>query len=153
MPTPIGVEGRDADQAMNARFRLEVSVGIGTFDCKGHAFNPSLVSRQKIDNLRLVALSLAPAQEHPKDHFGPVLRLRAAGTGIDANNGVALILQSAQFLLEFQGLNLFFQGVQALFELVFRFLVRFLFKELDKGFQVPGFRFKGGNGFDIVFKV
>jgi hypothetical protein len=49
---------------------------------------------------------LAPAEVHPEQHFGPVLRLRAARAGLDVDERVRRIHLPREHALEFELLDL-----------------------------------------------
>ena len=93
-------------------FRLEVSVGVFAFGGEGHALDAGFVTRLKIDDLRPVALALDPAGIHAKQHFGPVLGFGPAGTGVDGDDGIAVVV----FAVQHEGQRKAFNGVTDAFE-------------------------------------
>jgi hypothetical protein len=54
-------------------------------------------------------MRFCPAQVHPQDHIGPILRLRAAGTGLDVHERVAVIQIAAEHSPELERINLLFE--------------------------------------------
>src|SRR4029453_13262473 len=72
MAALIGVEGGDADQAVDAVFRLEKSVGVFAFDGDRNASVARPVAVGEIDDLRLKTLLLAVPKVHAKQHASPV---------------------------------------------------------------------------------
>ena len=64
---------------------------------------PGLVAGLQVDHLALEAAALGPAQVHAQQHLGPVLRLGAAGAGMDRDDGVLAIVLAAEHLLGLAG--------------------------------------------------
>src|SRR5215831_4240154 len=80
VPTRIRVIGGDAHQPMHARFSLEPPVGVLTLDNEGRRLDTRLFSSALLDDRHLVFVVLGPTRIHAREHLGPVLALRAAGT-------------------------------------------------------------------------
>src|SRR6266516_2940754 len=96
MPTVVGIERREADEAMHTGFGLGIPVGVFPLDEHGGALDARLFPRQDVENLRLKALALRPAQVHAQEHLDPVLRLGPASAGVNGENGVFLIIRAAK---------------------------------------------------------
>lgn len=56
--------------------------------------------------LGLPAARLGPAQVHAQQHFGPVLRLGAAGAGLDVDEGIGGVHLAGEHALELQLVHL-----------------------------------------------
>ncbi len=54
-----------------------------------------------VEHRHLEALALRPADVHPQQHLGPVLRFGAAGAGMDGQHGVAAVVGALQHRLQF----------------------------------------------------
>ena len=80
-----------------------------------NAYSPSSVNGRALDagffagliveHLALEAAALGPLQIHAQQHLGPVLRLGAAGAGMDGDDGVGAIVLAAEHLLDLGGLD------------------------------------------------
>ena len=70
------------------------------------ASSPSWRSMQ----LDVVAVLLGPAQVHAQQHLGPVLRLGAAGPGVDGHDGVLLVVRAGELELQLQLAELVLRG-------------------------------------------
>src|SRR6185437_2129951 len=86
-----GIERRDSHQAMHAGFAGEQSIGVFAGDGEGGGLDASYFTGLIVIHLRFETLLLRPAQVHAHQNLGPVLRLRAAGAGMDGDNGVQRI--------------------------------------------------------------
>ena len=113
-----GVEGRDADQSVDALFRGEQAVGVGPGDLEGDAFDAGLVAGEEVELLDVEMLALGPAAVHAQEHLGPVLCLGAARAGMDFQDGVGVVLGAEKGRelcvgqVAVQGLDLLGQGVE-----------------------------------------
>ena len=67
---------------------------------------PALVAWLIVDDLAFERATLRPLQVHPQEHLGPVLRLGAAGAGMDRDDGVGAIVLAAEHLLRLGRLDL-----------------------------------------------
>src|SRR5438552_2481332 len=92
----VGVEGRDADETVNAGFGLHVAVRIRPFDREGGALETRTLTGLELDELDAEAAALAPAEVHAQQHLGPVLRLEPAGAGVDLDDRVAAVVLAAE---------------------------------------------------------
>ena len=102
LPPRVGIERRDAHQTVNARLRLRVAVRVRTFQADGGALQPRTLTRLQLQQLRLEAASLRPAQVHAEQHLGPVLGLEAARARMDLDDGVARVVLAAEELLQLE---------------------------------------------------
>ena len=146
VPAGVGVERADAHQPMHAGLALEVAVGELPLDLESGAANPGLVIAQLIDQLDLTAMPLGPARVHAHEHLGPVARFGAALPRLDANEGVAAVLRSAQHGPQFEVAELLFELGQFLGQLVIDAGV--LFAELNQSLEILGRRFESGKGIE-----
>ena len=83
---------------MHAALGLQPAIGVGPADRDGGRFEPGLLAAALLEPLDLAAVGFGPAHIHPQQHLGPVLRLGAAGSGMDleiAVVGVGLARQQA----------------------------------------------------------
>ena len=92
----VGVERRDAHQTVDAVLALEQAVGVGALDHHGSALHAGLVAVLIVQHLHGHAVGLRPLVVHPVEHLGPVLRLGAAGTGVEGQDGVAVVVLAVQ---------------------------------------------------------
>ena len=83
VPARVGIERRDAHQAMHAVLGLEPAERVAALDLNGCRFNASPLAFRLFQPLDLVAVLLGPARIHAKQHAGPVLAFRSAGAGVD----------------------------------------------------------------------
>ena len=96
----VGVEGRDAHQAVDADLLLQVAEGELALVAHGDALDPGLLAGQDVGDLGLEAQALAEAQVHAQQDLGPVLALGAAGAGVDAQEGVAGVAVAVEVMLD-----------------------------------------------------
>src|SRR5919109_640136 len=68
---------------------LEDPVRILAADREGRGLDPVLLPRALVDHLGLEAALLGPAEVHAQEDLGPVLRVGAAGVGLDGDDRVA----------------------------------------------------------------
>ena len=91
MASGARVERGYSDEPVNSAFGLEPAVRVGALDPQCRRFEPSLFARAFLDPLDLAAMRLRPAKVHPDEHFGPVLRLRAARPGVNLEIGIVAV--------------------------------------------------------------
>ena len=111
------IERRDAHQPMDAGFGREQPVGVVAGHGDRRALQPGLFARLIVDDLALEAAALGPAQVHAQQHLGPVLRLGAAGAGMNGEDGVLAIVLAAEHLLDLAGLHFLIERLERLREL------------------------------------
>ena len=95
----------------------EQAVGVLAGDGQRRALEPGFFARLVVDHLALEAAALGPAQVHPQQHLGPVLRLGAAGAGMDGDDRVLAIVLAAEHLLDLAGLHFLVERLERLREL------------------------------------
>ena len=66
---------------------------------------PASSPGQQVEHADLEAVPLRPAHVHPHQHLGPVLRLGAAGAGMDGEQRVARVVGPLQHGLQLEGLD------------------------------------------------
>ena len=81
------IEGGLAHQAVHAGLGAQPAVCVVAVDAHGRALDARLLARRALHQLGIEAAPLGPAQVHSKQHLGPVLRLGAAGAGLDVEEG------------------------------------------------------------------
>jgi len=94
------VERRQAHQPVDASLGLEVAVGIGPIHPHGHTLESGFLPAQRVEHLGLESLLLGPAQVHAQQYLDKVLRVGAAGAGVDRHDGRAAVMRSRQNQLE-----------------------------------------------------
>ena len=92
----LRVEGRDADQAVDAALGAEEPVGVLALGDEGGGLEPGLLALGRLAHLDLEAAALGPAQVHAKEHLGPVLRVGAAGAGAHRHHRVARVVLAVE---------------------------------------------------------
>ena len=92
VPPRIGVERRDAHQAMHADLGLQHAVGVVAVDFEGDRLDAGAFALQPVGDDGGEAVALGPAQIHAQQHLGPVLAFGAAGAGMDGHDGAALVV-------------------------------------------------------------
>ena len=105
VPPRLRVERRDAHQPVHALLRLEEAVGVLALDLERDRLDPRLFARLRSRIGDLEAVALGPADVHPHEHLGPVLRLGAAGAGMDGEDGVARVVRALQHGLQLEALD------------------------------------------------
>ena len=85
----VGVERRDAHQAVHADLGLQQAVGVLAVDFESDGLDARAFALQPVGDHGLEAVALRPAQVHAQQHFGPVLAFGAAGAGMDGHDGAA----------------------------------------------------------------
>ena len=68
-----GVERRDPDQPVDPGFAPQESVRVLARDLDRRGLDPRFFSRQEVDDIRLEARTLTPAEIHAHQHLRPVL--------------------------------------------------------------------------------
>ena len=95
--TPVGrVERRLAHEPVDAALGLVGAVRVLALDGHRRRLEACLLPRARLDELGLVAAVGRPAQVHPQHHLGPVLRVGAAGAGVDRDDGVARVVLAVE---------------------------------------------------------
>ena len=79
------VEWRQPNQPVNAALRAEPAEGALTRDSDGDALIAGLFTRRLVENLAVHLVAFRPAQVHPQQYLGPILRVRPPRAGMDAD--------------------------------------------------------------------
>ena len=80
-----GIEGRLPHEPVDPALGAQPPVGVVAGETDGGALDARHFPRRHLDQLGLEPPALAPAQIHPEQHLRPVLRLGAAGPGLDVD--------------------------------------------------------------------
>ena len=108
----VRVVGRDADEPVHARFRLQPAVGVVSLDDDGRRLDAGFVACRFFDDFDLEFAPLRPAHVHAQEHPRPIAAFRAAGAGMDFEVGVVGVRLARQQRLELAPLTLGFQRLQ-----------------------------------------
>ena len=99
------IEGGFAHQPMHSALRAQPAVGVIALDLHRHALDAGDFAGGNLADLGVESAAFAPAQIHSQQHLGPVLRLGAAGAGVDRQPGVARIHFAVEHALKLQRLE------------------------------------------------
>ncbi len=136
VPPGVGVEGADANQAMDALFPAQVAVGVVPVHLEGNGLDARLVALQVIQQRDLETHFLTVAHVHPVEHLRPVLGFGAARAGVEGQHGVALVIIPAHQRFQRQRVHMAAQPGQLVFRFAGGGLVVFLLRQLDHHLQV-----------------
>ena len=90
------VEGAEPHEPVDAALGLEEAVRVLALRGQRRRLQSRLLPRARLDELGLEATVGGPAQVHPQQHLGPVLRVRSAGAGVDRDDGVAAVVLAVE---------------------------------------------------------
>ena len=121
---------------MHAVLALEQAVGGGALDHHRSALQTGFVAVLIVQHFHGHAVGSGPAVVHPVEHLGPVLRLGAAGTGMEGQDGVAVVVLAVQHGHELQLIHRLLHGVDRLFGFGDQFRVVLLVQHFQHGFGV-----------------
>ena len=96
VPPPPGVERAYAHEPVYPPLGGQQAEGVLAGDGVGGALDPGLLAQRVLDGLDAVPVPLGPAPVHPGEHLRPVLRVDPALAGVDGEDGVALVVGSAE---------------------------------------------------------
>jgi hypothetical protein len=133
--TPVRrIERRQAHEAVNTLLARVQPVGVLSLDQEGGRLDPGLLPRRDLEQLHIEPALLRPPHLHPQDHLGPVLRIGAAGAGVDRDERIPGVISAGEqpLLLEFAETLL--DGGDLLLQLLRD--VRVLFRQLGKRLEV-----------------
>ena len=85
---------------MGAALGAQVPIRIGALDGQRRAADAGLVPRRRLDDLRLVALALGPAEIHAHQHLRPVRGVGPADAGAEREHRVAVVVWTGELCLE-----------------------------------------------------
>ena len=105
VPAITRVEGRLAHQSVHAGLGAQPAIGVLANDVHGRTFYTRDFASGSLDDFSLEFVRLGPAQIHPEEHFRPVLRLGAAGAGLDVEVRVVGIHFAGEHAPEFEALD------------------------------------------------
>ena len=102
MAAAAGVKGRNADQAVDAAFRFQITIGMGTVGGKGGTFDAGLITRQQVIHFGFKSPAFGKTQIHAQQYLRPILGLSAAGAGMNSDEGIFIVVFAAQHHLQLQ---------------------------------------------------
>ena len=88
VPAVRRVERGEANEPVDAALGLEEPICVLAADERRRRLEPRLLAGARLDELRLEPTVDGPAQVHPQQHLGPVLRVGAARARRDRDDGV-----------------------------------------------------------------
>ncbi len=91
VPAMARVERRLAHEPVHAGLRAEPPERVFAAEVQRRALDARDLAGRLVEHVDREAVLLAPAQVHPKQHRGPVLRLGAAGAGLDVEERVVRV--------------------------------------------------------------
>ena len=112
VPPRRGIERADAHQPVHAGLGLQPAIGVRPAHLQRRRLDAGLLALALLQQLHLVAVLLGPAHIHAHQHLGPVLRLGAAGAGVDLDVGVVGVGLAGQQALDLAPLRLLGQRAQ-----------------------------------------
>src|SRR5439155_3447947 len=108
--------------------------------------DPGLFAGRRLLHLDVESAPLAPTKVHPKQHLGPVLRVRAPCAAVYRHDGVTCVVPSAKQPFLLQSLELLLDVVQLLGELGLKRL--FAVVQLDQGLEIVHLRLELAETFE-----
>jgi hypothetical protein len=102
MPAVAGIERRFSHQTVNAGFRAQPAVSIVADHFDGRALDTRDLAGALIDDFGFKAMRVGPLQVHAQQHGGPVLRLGAACTGLNIEEGIVGVHFAGEHALKFE---------------------------------------------------
>ena len=96
------IERRLAHQAVHADLGAQPAVGVFALHLDGRALHAGDLAGLRVDQIGAEAARARPAQVHAQQHLRPVLRLGAAGAGLDVQEGVVRVHLAAEHALELE---------------------------------------------------
>ncbi len=136
MAARVGVERRNAHQAVNARFRLQQPVRVLAIHFEGDRLDARSFALQPIGDDSLETMPLGPSQVHAQQHLRPILAFGAAGAGVDGDDGAERVVLARQQHGGFQAIDVF--GVSLDVALDVAGHVFALARQLEHGVEVLG---------------
>ena len=98
----VGIERRDAHEAMHAALGLAKTVGVLALDEHRDAFEAGGFAGERVGDLDFPAARFGPARIHARKHFRPVLRFRAARAGVDGEDAIFFVVRAVEKEFQFQ---------------------------------------------------
>ena len=118
---------------MHTVLALEHAVGIGALDHHGSALDARFIAVQHVQNFHRVAVGVGPAGVHAVEHLGPVLGFGAAGTGMEGQNGVGVIVFAVEHGHQLQFVDSLFHPVDGFLALGHQRRIVFFLDHLQQG--------------------
>ena len=106
VPAMSRVERRLADQPVHAGFGAQPAVRVLALHVDRRALDAGDVAGRVLEHVDGEAAPLAPAQVHAQQHLGPVLRLGAAGAGLNVEERVVRVHLAREHAAELEPLEL-----------------------------------------------
>ena len=91
-----GVERGEPHEPVHALLGGVQAVGVLALGAERRRLDAGLLPRARLEQLDLEAAPLGPAHHHPQHHLGPVLRVGAAGAGVDGHERVARVVGAGE---------------------------------------------------------
>ena len=121
---------------MDAVLTFQQSVGVFTFDGHHGGLDARLVAFLVVQRFPRKAMALRPAGIHPVEHLAPVLRLGAAGAGVELENHIIGIVFAGEQCGHPGLLHAFLQRGKLRFDLLQRLGVLRLLSHFAQGGEV-----------------
>lgn len=96
MPLTGGIKGRNAHQAVDAAFILQITVSILSIHLQGHGTDAGVIPVRAFQISHGKAAALTPADVHAHQHGRPVTGFRAACPGVNGHITGSLVLRAVQ---------------------------------------------------------
>ena len=112
MAAVAGIERRLAHQAMHAGLGAQPAVGVLALTSTVALFMPATSPGFESMTSQREAARGAPAQVHAQQHLRPVLRLGAAGAGLDVEEGVVRVHLAVEHALELEVAHVGFEPLR-----------------------------------------
>ncbi|MNX81261.1 hypothetical protein D3C86_1129440 [compost metagenome] len=126
------IERRLAHQAVHAGLGAQVAERVVALDLDRCALDAGHVALGFLEHLGLEALALAVLQVLAQQHRCPVARFRAAGAGLDVDEGVRLVHLAREHAAEFHAGHDVLEALDVGLDGLERFIVAFLARELEQ---------------------
>jgi hypothetical protein len=123
VPARVRVERRLANEPVHAALGAQVPVGVFARDLDRRTLDPCDLAVGLLEHLGGELLLVAVLEVHPLEHRGPVLRLGAAGAGLDGKEAVVRIERVGEHAAEFERRNVALDAFDILADLLERSIV------------------------------
>ena len=114
---------------------LEHTVGIGALDHHGCRLDTGFITVQHIQHFHTVPVRFRPAGIHTVEHLGPVLGLGSARTGMEGQNGIAMVIFAVEHGHQLQFLNGFLHIFHSLLALTGQRRIVFFLDQFQQGLR------------------
>ena len=129
----LRVKRAHTHQTVYAVFAFEHTISVGALDHHGSALHAGFVTVQIVQQLHGVAVGIGPAVVHTIQHLCPVLCFSAARTGVEGENGVAVVIFTVQHGHQLQIVHSFFHLFHGLLALGDQVRVVFFLQHFQHG--------------------